>query len=215
MAEPRAVQTLRACEVCGAPYYTNGKCFHAADCPEVEKQFLPLGLPPQNQIEHVPTTYTVGKVGFTACWDKVVIVEDSFTSGYECSVCHGAGKLTCDICKGSGTHPLNKDMRCKSCAGTGKSECDACKGKGATIIIPENAQRRPTTGQIVSAGEKCQRFEEGDSVLFSNFAGHAVKLNHENREIVLRFLHETEIICEMSGLLELRSHKDFVEMTTV
>lgn len=106
-------------------------------------------------------------------------------------------------------------MRCKHCEGTGRADCAECNGKGATIIIPDNAQRRPTTGEIVSAGERCVRFREGQSVLFSNFAGHAVKLALNNKEIVLRFLHETEIICEMSGLLEMRTHRDFVEMTTV
>ena len=143
-----------------------------------------------------------------------MIVEHDFRSGYECAGCLGKGKIHCEECV-NGFSKLNGFVTCKQCGGTTAYICPDCHGKGGSIIIPDNAQRRPTTGQIVSAGEKCVRFCEGMSVLFSNFAGHAVKLNHKEGEIVLRFLHETEIICQMSGLLKLRSHKDFVEMTTV
>lgn len=207
MAEPRAVPTFQACELCGAPVYSNGKIFHAADCPVVER--------PAIGAEHTPTTYKpLGEVGFTACWDQVVIIEDSFRSGYECAKCKGSGKLHCEECA-AGFSKINNFVKCKECDGTTWRTCADCGGKGATIIIPDAAQRRPTTGEIVSAGEKCVRFKEGQSVLFSNFAGHAVKLAHGKEEIVLRFLHETEIICQMSGLLTMRTHKDFVEMTTI
>lgn len=205
MAEPRAVPTLRACDLCGAPVFSNGKIFHSADCPVVEKPFL----------SRTPTTYKpIGEVGFTACWDQLVIIEDRFQSGYECATCKGSGKIHCEECA-AGFSKINNFVKCKECDGTTWRTCLDCHGKGATLIIPDNAQRRPTTGEIVSAGERCVRFREGQSVLFSNFAGHGVKLGIGDKEIVLRFLHESEIICEMSGLLTMRTHKDFVEMTTV
>ena len=207
MGEPRAVPTFRSCEHCGAVYYSNDKIFHAKDCPTQVETPKP---------QPVPTTFHPYDLdlGFTACWDRLVIVEDQFQSGYECKDCKGTGKVPCTECD-NGTSRLNPNVKCKTCNGATTHDCPACGGKGATIIIPDTAQRRPTTGKVVSAGEKCMRFKEGDSVLFSNFAGHDIKLKRGYEEMVIRVLHETEIICMMSGLLTMRTHKDFVEMTTI
>ena len=48
-------------------------------------------------------------------------------------------------------------------------------------------------------------FKEGDDVLYSNFAGHAMDLPLETGQVVLRILHESEILASVKGHLELRA----------
>lgn len=106
-------------------------------------------------------------------------------------------------------------MLCKNCAGSGTASCPDCGGKGGLIVVPEDAQRRPTTGVIVSAGPKVEHLRVGQSVMYSNFAGHAVSLNDGERKVELRILHETEVLCRIEGHIELRTLRDKHEMTTV
>jgi co-chaperonin GroES (HSP10) len=86
--------------------------------------------------------------------------------------------------------------------------CPDCGGKGGLIAIPETSQRRPTTGKVVSGGEKTKYFKFGDNVMFSNFAGHAIDLERAGMPIVLHILHETEILAQVEGHLELRAAKN-------
>jgi len=86
--------------------------------------------------------------------------------------------------------------------------CAACRGTGITpggVAVPETAQRRPSTGQVVSVGDKVKYFRVGDNVLYSNFAGHAMDLERSGHKVVVRILHESEILAQVQGHLELRS----------
>jgi co-chaperonin GroES (HSP10) len=149
-------------------------------------------------VERVATIeYKVGDVGFSALGDRVVIVEDQFKSGYECETCGGSGKVPSTI------------------AGGKPKVCPTCDGKGGLLVVPDNSQRRPTTGLIVSAGELCKSLKVGDSVLFSNFAGFAVDMDRAGTTVCLRILHETEVMCRVSGHLELRAMRNQSEVTSI
>src|SRR4029077_11404577 len=111
--------------------------------------------------------------------DRLLVIEDEFRSGYECTTCLGKMKVpcakcgargyaVCDNCRGSGQSMLAPGARCTLCTGVGKLLCDvcagnkvvtcaACEGRGVAeggIVIPEASERRPTTGVVVSTGWK-------------------------------------------------------------
>jgi co-chaperonin GroES (HSP10) len=152
-----------------------------------------------------PNVFKLDTISFEALGDRLLILEDPFKSGYECTTCEGKGTLTCVVCAGSGASPLNAAVMCKECGGSGKMHCLECSGKGALIVTPDVAQRRPTTGKVVSLGDKCTTLRLNDSVMFSNFAGYVVDLNRAGKPVVLRILHESEILARVEGQLELRT----------
>ena len=157
-------------------------------------------------LETEPTWYHAGPVDFAAYGDRLLIVEDPFKSGYECKPCGGSGRRFCDHCGGSGKYAIaDKERKCSPCEGTGSATCPDCGGKGALLVVPETSQRRPSTGRVVSCGDKVKYFKEGDDVLYSNFAGHAMDLPLETGQVVLRILHESEILASVKGHLELRA----------
>ena len=135
-------------------------------------------------------TFELGPVTFAAFGDRVLIQEDDFKSGYEC-----------DACDGTGQSKLVPGARCPK-----------CEGKGGLLAIPEVSQRRPTTGVIVSVGEKVTELRVGQAVLYSSYAGHTIDLDRAGRKVVLRVLHEPEILCLVEGHLELRTMRDKSEL---
>src|SRR6516225_8505324 len=146
--------------------------------------------------------YQAGPVKFAASGDRLLIVEDKFRSGYECRTCEGTGKLACTECGGTGSYFRgDHKFKCSSCEGTGVIVCLVCKGKGGTLVVPETSQRRPSTGKVVSVGEKVKHFAVGESVLYSNFAGHAMDIPMGGETIVLRILHESELLAVVEGHL--------------
>jgi co-chaperonin GroES (HSP10) len=155
-----------------------------------------------------PTFFEVGTVKFAAFGDRYLVVEDEFRSGYECQSCNGSGRVACMYCDGKGEYERDgRSFKCSSCSG-GKLTCPQCGGKGGLLVIPDISKRRPTTGQVVSCGEKTKYFKFGDNVMFSNFAGHAIDLERAGLPIVLHILHESEILAQVEGHLELRSAKN-------
>lgn len=154
-----------------------------------------------------PNEYAVGDLKFWALGDRVLILEDEFKSGYECERCNGTGNVTCNVCNGTGISLVVEGATCKHCHGGKLMTCPECQGKGGLLVAPETAQRRPTTGKIVSVGERCSQLKIGDCVMYSNFAGYTVDLQRAGKPICLRILHEPEILCGMSGHLDLRSLK--------
>ena len=171
------------------------------------EQQEPKGNPEPMPATPSPTdVFDIGTLKFWAFGDRVLIQEDEFKSGYECSTCGGGGKVTCDACGGAGVSKTSAvGARCSTCEGSGKLTCSECGGKGGVLVVPEVSQRRPTTGVVVSAGPKCKELKTGDSVLYSNFAGYVIDLMRAGEPVVLRILHETEILAGMSGKLELRT----------
>jgi co-chaperonin GroES (HSP10) len=144
--------------------------------------------------------FAVGPLKFWALGDRLLIEEDQFRSGYECSECGGSGRLPCDNCNGTQTTTTGK--KCSHCS-DGSRTCPGCQGKGGLIVTPEISQRRPTSGTVVSAGSECKSLKVGDSVLYSNFAGYVVDLNRAGSPVTIRILHESEVLAGMEGHLTL------------
>ena len=156
-------------------------------------------------------SYAVGNVKFTALGDRVLVKEDDFRSGYDCTACNKSGRVTCAACGGSGKSKVVTHAKCSDCGGAGNVACAACNGKGALLYIPENSERRPTSGEIVSLGPDCTKLSLGQSVIYSNFAGHAMDIDN----IVLRILHESEIYLIVDGHLEMRRLRSKSDVTTI
>lgn len=130
--------------------------------------------------------FKIGPLAFSGFGDRVLIEQDAFVSGYECPDCGGSGKSK-----------LNVEVTCKSCGGKGVRE--------GGIIIPDESQRKPTTGTIVSTGPDCKYLKPGQAVLFSSYAGHTIDLDRAGFRVVLRILHEGEVLCLMEGHLDLKT----------
>lgn len=157
-------------------------------------------------------TFDIGPIKFWALGDRILIREDEFKTGYECSTCGGSGTAPCDNCAGSGT--TQGKFKCSHCDGKGEQTCAHCGGKGGLLVAPDIAQRRPTTGKVVSVGDDVSHVKVGDSVLYSNFAGFVVDLAPAGKKVTLRILHEAEILCGMEGQLEMRTLRGKTEIAT-
>ena len=115
-------------------------------------------------------------VGLEAVGDNILVLIDSYRSGYECTVCKGTGKLhrvsrcVCDpdISDDRLDFPRGSRNRfgaeCETCNGSYLEmriddvvTCNKCEGKGAILVIPENAKSLPTTGIILSMGPEVTR----------------------------------------------------------
>jgi hypothetical protein len=150
----------------------------------------------------------LGELKLEAHADRIIIVEDEFRSGYECATCGGTGNVKCADCS-NGTSAVNPLIKCKSCAGRTWILCADCGGKGATLVIPEQSERRPTTGTIVSIGPDVTRLTRGQSVIYPSFCGHvfdlaAVDLSGTEIQVCIRIMRESEVIAKVSGHLDLR-----------
>lgn len=164
-------------------------------------------------------TFDMGELKFEALGDRLIIQEDEFKTGYECTGCEGSGHRVCPGCSGKGTRGVKK---CSDCDGKGEIACPNCGGKGGLIIAPEVSQRRPTSGTIVSAGPgKTEmgklipmQLKVGQSVLYSNFAGYVIDLNRAGKNITLRILHESEILCRLEGHLTMTNLRGKTDIAT-
>lgn len=122
------------------------------------------------------------ELGLEAVGDNVLVLIDSYKSGYECGQCGGSGKLRrifrciCDPevpdeklseVRGEGVLRGTRNKFgavCETCGGDYQSkridelvECPKCGGKGGLLIIPDSAQSLPTTGIILSVGPDVTR----------------------------------------------------------
>ena len=148
-------------------------------------------------------------LAFEATFDRILVLEDEFKSGYECQKCKQVGKIICEDCNGVGKSRLNDLIRCTTCQGEGKLKCVECNGVGELLVVPEVAKRRPTTGRVVSAGSEVKETKIGDAVLYSTYCGEVLDLSGldidgKESTIVLRILKERETICRVTGNMELR-----------
>jgi Chaperonin 10 Kd subunit len=158
--------------------------------------------------ENPANVYHAGETGFEADFDKIMVLEDVFKSGYECDTCKKTGKVKCKSCK-KGKSRLNPEIQCKVCAGTQFIACKDCNGKGELLVIPDSAQRRPTTGTVVSVGELVKKRKLGHRVMYPSFCGEVMDLkgvDAKGREIqiVVRFLAEKETMNRVYGKMEMR-----------
>jgi co-chaperonin GroES (HSP10) len=161
---------------------------------------------------HTDVTSNILKLGtleLEAHADRIVVIQDPFVSGYECTHCGGKQKIACDNCE-SGVTSTNK--KCSQCAGSGKIVCPKCEGKGGLLVVPEASERRPTTGTIVSTGFSVEHFKRGESVIYPSFSGHAFDIQAEDirgQEVIVTIciLRESEVLARVRGHLELRRVK--------
>jgi DnaJ-class molecular chaperone len=149
--------------------------------------------------------FHAGPIGFEALFDKVLVVEDEFRSGYECETCNSKGSVTCLECKGSGKSFVNDKIVCKVCHGLTTIACLDCKGKGMFLDIPDVAKNRPTTGEIRSIGTEVSRLKRGERVIYPSFCGEVMDLNGVDPKtggevkVVIRMLREKEVIGRVTG----------------
>jgi chaperonin GroES len=76
---------------------------------------------------------------------------------------------------------------------------DAFKYEGR-IIVPDKAQRRPTTGTVVAVGALMKEYKIGDRVLYAQFSGTGINLKNQP---AYRILNENEILCTIEGDVEI------------
>jgi co-chaperonin GroES (HSP10)/phage FluMu protein Com len=158
--------------------------------------------------------------GMEAYYDRIVVLQDEYKSGRECVKCKGKGHLDvkCPQCKGTKQFKGKYDGECPDCTiGSGPLSktlghvpCDLCAGQGtSSIIVPEDAEKRPTTGVITSVGHMCrfmktpegliprpseQCLAVGDRVIFTNFSGNVYELGSHKNKSVVRILKEAEVL---------------------
>lgn len=173
------------------------------------------------EIPYSENRIQVSQAEFEAHADRVIVLQDEYRSGFECPTCLDKNKHTvagrevstieCDPCKGTGKRPkVGNDailVRCEVCDGEGWIICPDCVGKGGTIVLAESTKGRPTTGTIVSVGNRAQDWKVGDKCIYPTFAGHAydliaVDVNGKPVPIILVVLRDSEILSHMYGTLE-------------
>lgn len=165
-------------------------------------------------------------LGIKAWWDRIVVLEDEVKSGMECSACKGVGNLgvKCPDCNGTKAHRGRPESgwECDSCMGgkgsvprpMGFVPCELCSGRTtSTIIIPDDAETKPTTGTIQSIGQLCGYIKLegayiklpddvclhiGDRVVFQRHSGHLFELGKKS-EFKVRIIKESEVLCTTIG----------------
>jgi co-chaperonin GroES (HSP10) len=130
--------------------------------------------------------------------DNIVVLEDEFKSEYDCKECDGVGQVVtnCTKCEGTGQYldPTDINSICGKCNGVGTriSECKACNGKGLSIVIPDQAKTRPTSGKIVAVGPETIFYKIGERVTYTGYTGHLIPFKGNTR---LRIMREVEAFC--------------------
>lgn len=143
---------------------------------------------------------------------RILIKEDEFKTGLECKTCEGKGHTEeiCKVCAGTkfesaeNADGVIEHFMCRACSvgqrGARKCYgfklCPSCNGRTATIIIPEEAERRPTSGIIIAIGSKVTEFDVDDHVLYSNYVGQAFPFEG----FALRVMHENDVYCKIKAL---------------
>lgn len=135
--------------------------------------------------------------------DKIIVMMDNYKSGYECKTCNG-----------------NKVIVTKSIVEGGKDKeetCPDCNGQGAILLIPEISKSLPTSGVVVSVGEKCRcmqgdeksKIRLGARVIFSPHIGTLIPFKGN---IKLKIMREHEPLAIMYGADA--AARDFIDYDT-
>jgi len=168
----------------------------------------------------------IEEIGLSCIGDQILVLEDKFKTGWECSKCEGECYLgeDCDFCNGTGkeNNATDQEVPCRMCCPKnlldsfgcmpGKKICDRCGGRGSLIIAPQISQQKPASGTIVSIGPDVypdcriinnvtgQRWaypmKMGDRVLYGHFAGSDIRL--KQKELV-RVMHAHEVLLKLRG----------------
>lgn len=151
--------------------------------------------------------------------DKIIVMMDQYKTGYECKQCDGAGFIT--------------EVSVVAAIGERRVTCPACSGKGHILIVPESSKSLPTSGVVLSIGEKTRANKErfwfnklliklklkkyipakvtlGARVIFSPHVGTLIPFKGN---ITLKIMREHEPLAVMYGA-DVRAVKDFMEFDT-
>lgn len=155
-------------------------------------------------------------IGFKPFGRRIIVKEDEYRTGFECPSCKGTctTDAVCTFgCKGTGTveidHAESEEFpnnitieTCRGCRGKGKLPCLECNGLGVKqggIIIPQDAERRPMTGTIMSCGDGCKIAKVGMHVAYTQFTGQMFSYKHSP---VFKVMEEDEMMVEIRGVLK-------------
>lgn len=170
------------------------------------KSMTQLDVPEQLKKNVTIVTDKGKSLALEATGDQIIVLQDKFRTGYECKTCDGEGYIEgkCGACNGEG---IRGEALCNVCCPKnllqsggyrmGGLICPNCKGMGSTIIAPDIAQRKATSGTIVSIGPECEYFVPGQRVLYSIFAGTEIEFK---QKAVVRIMHEHEVMCRLWGV---------------
>ena len=179
----------------------------------------------------------LGTLEMEANYDRMVVVQDDFRFGTECLRCRARdirmisqteqrSVVRCDDCVGTGrvlkAGSDNIMVNCVTCDRRGWIVCPECNGTGAEeglIAHPQDREQRPTTGTIVSVGEKVVKFKRGESIIYPSFVGHfwdleAEDVNGNIVKVTIGILREDEALARVKGHLELRRVKRSASLGT-
>jgi co-chaperonin GroES (HSP10) len=107
-----------------------------------------------------------------------------------------------------------------------------CGGTGtSSIVVPDDAQKRPTTGVITSVGPLCAyspiggqfvpkplhvRLKAGDRVFFTLYSGNEYQLGPSGNQVTIRILKEAEVLGKIKGKSEIQlAPETFQELAEV
>lgn len=156
------------------------------------------------KFEGVDYALVSDELALLACGDRLLIKEDPFRTGYECTTCDGKGNLgvICPQCEGTKFDKGNSENgRCIFCtvgnAGatktTGFVPCVTCKGSGtSSLVLPEDAERRPSSGIVISTGPDANKFKVGQRIVYSNYAGNNLDFKGVS---AVRVMRQDEVMC--------------------
>ena len=160
-----------------------------------------------NEQDETKWAIIADKMGLRPIADRILIAVDKFKTGYECKTCDGVGHTdeVCPLCKGTKMEKVEKEDAdyigpCRACTvGTsdgrkshGYKLCPSCNGRESLLIIPEQNQRRPTTGTVLAIGSDVTEFTVGTKVLMNNYTGSPFEI--EGAQLIVCRQHD--VLCE-------------------
>jgi len=158
-----------------------------------------------------------------AAGEQILILQDTYRDGVVCTRCDGAGHLfmTCTECMGT---KKTSEGVCQGCLAssyerpevqpTGKRQCPDCqdkngiptgvKAKTASGIIGAKSEKEelPSTGVVVSVGDKVSKWKLQDRVMFSQFSGQQIKVQGN----IYRMMSQSYPIGQIFGTADVESN---------
>lgn len=191
-----------------------------------------LILDDRNEISFPGYPYTLEALG-----KKIIVSIDIFKSGYECKICRGKKQISFICPCERDSHPGKRysseeialirqelgdalalaraELPCAQCLGDYASvrrteTCSSCKGLGALLVIPETSKNLPTTGVVVSIGNRVRKeklnYKVGDRILFGPYAGSMIPTKSG---LLFKVLDWNNAWCRVGGADELGAF-DFI-----
>lgn len=112
-----------------------------------------------------------------ALGENILVIVDTFKSGYECRECKGLGHRVVKVPTDTG-EKLPGGIP-KMTLLTQELKCEACNGKGTLLHLADESKALPCTGVVASMGAEASlnaEFKLYDRVLFGPFSGRFVPL---------------------------------------